>query len=63
VVRRLAKVTSDVLDIAWVRERLEGLGLNVPPPERRTPDYLARLVPSEIEKWAAPVKASGVSVD
>jgi tripartite-type tricarboxylate transporter receptor subunit TctC len=63
IVRRLAKATSDALDIAWVRERLEGLGLNVPPPARRTPDYLAKLVPSELAKWAAPVKASGASTD
>jgi len=63
IVRRLAKATSDALDLAWVRERLEDLGLNVPPPERRTPDYLAKLVVSELEKWAAPVKASGVSTD
>ena len=63
IVRRLAKVTSDVIDIAWVRERLEGLGLNVPPPQRRTPDYLAKLIPSELAKWAAPVKASGAAVD
>jgi tripartite-type tricarboxylate transporter receptor subunit TctC len=63
IVRRLAKVTSDVLDIAWVRERLEGLGLNIPPPRRRTPDYLAKLIPSDLAKWAAPVKASGAVVD
>jgi len=63
IVRRLAKTVSDVLDMPWVRERLEGLGLNVPAPERRTPDYLTRLVPSEIEKWTAPVKASGVMAD
>jgi tripartite-type tricarboxylate transporter receptor subunit TctC len=63
VVRRLAKATSDALDLPWVRERLEGLGLNVPPPERRTPEYLAKLVPSELVKWAAPVKASGASTD
>jgi tripartite-type tricarboxylate transporter receptor subunit TctC len=63
IVRRLAKATSDALDLPWVRERLEGLGLNVPPPERRTPEYLAKLVPSELEKWAAPVKASGASAD
>jgi tripartite-type tricarboxylate transporter receptor subunit TctC len=59
IVRRLAQATSDVLDVPAVRERLEGLGLNVPPPERRTPEYLARLVRSELDKWAAPVKASG----
>jgi hypothetical protein len=32
-------------------------------PERRTPEYLGRFVASEIEKWAAPIKASGVSAD
>jgi len=63
IVRRLAKATSDVLDLPWVRERLEGLGLNVPAPERRTPEYLAQLVASELEKWAAPVKASGIGAD
>jgi tripartite-type tricarboxylate transporter receptor subunit TctC len=61
IVRRLAKATSDAHDIPWVRERLEDLGLNVPAPERRTPDYLARLVPHELTKWAAPVKASGAA--
>jgi len=31
------------------------------PPERRSPEYLAKYIPSEIEKWASPIKASGVS--
>jgi tripartite-type tricarboxylate transporter receptor subunit TctC len=59
IVRRLAQATSDILDVPAVRERLEGLGLNVPGKERRTPEYLGKLVKSELEKWAAPVKASG----
>ena len=59
IVRRLAQATSGALDIPWVRERLVGLGLNVPAPERRTPEYLAKLLPSELAKWAEPVKASG----
>jgi hypothetical protein len=42
---------------------MQELGLNIPPPERRTPDYLAKLVPRELEKWAAPVKASGIATD
>jgi hypothetical protein len=32
-------------------------------PERRTPAYLQAFVASEIEKWAAPIKASGVRED
>jgi tripartite-type tricarboxylate transporter receptor subunit TctC len=63
IVRRLAQATSGALDLPWVRERLEGLGLNVPAPERRTPEYLAKLLPSELAKWAGPVKASGAGGD
>jgi hypothetical protein len=32
-------------------------------PERRGPDYLAKYIPSEIARWAIPIKASGVSVE
>ncbi len=61
IVRRLATAISDILDMPAMRERLEGLGLNVPGRERRTPEYLSRLVLSDLDKWAAPVKASGAS--
>ena len=46
-----------------VRERLEKAGLNVALPERRTPDYLGKLVASELDKWGPPVRASGLSAD
>jgi hypothetical protein len=46
-----------------VRERLNTVGLYVPAPQRRSPDYLAGFVRSEIEKWAAPIKASGATVE
>jgi tripartite-type tricarboxylate transporter receptor subunit TctC len=59
IVRKLAKATSDILDVPEVHDRLEGFGLNVPARERRTPEYLEKLVRSDLEKWAPPVKASG----
>ena len=62
IVRRLNGALSDALDSPGVRELLS-IGLRVATPERRSPDYLARLVASEIEKWAGPIKASGVSMD
>ena len=46
-----------------VRERFKSLGVTIPVPERRTPEYLANFVPSEIERWAGPIKASGASAD
>jgi hypothetical protein len=32
-------------------------------PDRRTPAYLQQFLDGEIEKWAATIKASGVSLD
>ena len=63
IVRRLNAAMSQALDTPWVRERLEKLGLEVPEPAQRTPEYLAAFLESEIKKWAAPIKASGVSVE
>lgn len=63
VVKKLADAASQALDTPSVKERLAGLGASVVAKERRSPDYLAGFLKSEIEKWAAPIKASGVSVD
>src|SRR6516225_8420372 len=43
------------------RERLKSIGVTIPAPERRTPEYLAKFVVSEIARWAGPIKASGAS--
>jgi tripartite-type tricarboxylate transporter receptor subunit TctC len=63
IVRRLNKAMSDALDDPSVKMRLEELGLEIVPPERRTPEYLAKLVPQEIARWAKPIEAAGISGD
>jgi tripartite-type tricarboxylate transporter receptor subunit TctC len=63
IVRRLNKAMSDMLDDPAVRKRLENLGLEIVPPERRSPEYLARYVPEEIERWGKVVRAAGISAD
>jgi tripartite-type tricarboxylate transporter receptor subunit TctC len=63
IVRRLAKAAGEAMDTPSVRERLEAVGVTVVPPERRSPEYLAKFIPHEIEKWTPPIKASGVQMD
>ena len=63
IVQRLATTTSEVLDTPMVAERYLELGVSVPSPERRGPDFLAKFLPTEIAKWAVPIKASGVTAD
>ncbi len=63
IVRKLNKAMSDTLDNAAIRKRLEELGLEIMPPERRTPEYLAKYLPEEIERWAKPIREAGISAD
>jgi tripartite-type tricarboxylate transporter receptor subunit TctC len=63
IVRRLNAAVGDALGNPALSRRMKELGLTVPPPERRTPEHLAKLLRSEIEKWAPPIKASGISAD
>ena len=63
IVQRLAKASNDAVETPAVRERFKAIGVTIPAPERRTPEYLAEFVPSEIARWAGPIKASGASAD
>ena len=63
IIRRLNDAAREAMATPAVGERMQAIGTDLVAPERRTPDYLGRFVASEIDKWAAPIKASGVSVD
>jgi tripartite-type tricarboxylate transporter receptor subunit TctC len=63
VVNKLHDVIVQAMKTPAVRDRLEGLGAVIVPEDRAAPQYLARFVKSEIEKWAGPIKASGVTVE
>jgi tripartite-type tricarboxylate transporter receptor subunit TctC len=63
IVRKLNKAMSDTMEDAGIRKRLEELGLEILPPEQRTPEYLAQYLPKEIERWGKVIRSAGVSVD
>ncbi len=63
IVERLAQVTNEALESQLVRDRFKQLGVVIPAPERRTTDYFRKFVGSEIDRWAVPIKASGVQID
>ncbi len=63
IVQRLNKAAVDAINTPSVKDRLAGLGAEVATGNQTTPAYLGQLVKSETEKWAVPIKASGVSVD
>ena len=62
VVKKLNGAIVAAMHTPAVRERLQSVGAQVVSDDRATPEYLAGFVKSEIAKWAAPIKASGVQV-
>jgi tripartite-type tricarboxylate transporter receptor subunit TctC len=63
IVRKLNKAMRDALDDPAIRKRLEAFGLDIVPPEQRTPEYLAKFLPEEITRWGKVIKAAGISAD
>ena len=63
IVRKLNGAIVATIETPSVKTRFESLGATVAAPNERSPEYLAKFVRSEIEKWAAPIEASGVSAD
>ena len=62
IVDKLNSAIVQVMKTPAVRERLQGFGAQIVAEDRSTPEYLAKFVKSEIAKWEAPIKASGVLV-
>jgi tripartite-type tricarboxylate transporter receptor subunit TctC len=63
IVKKVNAAAVEAMNTPSVKERLEGLGATIATPDRRSPEYLGKYVESEIKKWEAPIKASGVTVD
>jgi tripartite-type tricarboxylate transporter receptor subunit TctC len=63
IVQKLNHATVEAMKTPAVREKLESLGLRFVSDDRTTPEYLTKFVQSEIVKWAAPIRAGGISVD
>jgi tripartite-type tricarboxylate transporter receptor subunit TctC len=63
MVQKLAKATSEALDTPVLLTRFKTLGVTPIPPNRRSPEYFSQFVKSEIERWGAPIRASGVQIE
>ena len=63
IVTKLNSAITQAMKTPSVRERMDGLGATLVTDDRATPQYLGQFVKSEITKWAAPIKASGVTID
>jgi tripartite-type tricarboxylate transporter receptor subunit TctC len=63
IVRKLHDTTVAAMDTPAVQLQMREIGADLVTSERRSPEYLRKFVAAEIEKLAAPIKASGASIN
>ena len=63
IVDKMNKALETMIARPDVRQKLEALGLEILPPEQRTPAYHAKFMKEDIERWGKVIKAAGISVD
>jgi tripartite-type tricarboxylate transporter receptor subunit TctC len=63
IVKKVNSAMVNAMHSEVVKDKLGSLGAEIMPDNQTSPEYLAKLVKDETEKWAKPIKASGVSVD
>ena len=63
IVQKLYDATSQALKSPATVERLKNAGVAPIAPELRTPAYLKTFIASEVDNWAATIKASGVTIE
>jgi tripartite-type tricarboxylate transporter receptor subunit TctC len=61
IVRKLNAAIAVTLDSPWVQDRFKEIVASVAAPDRRSPEYLQKLVVTEIAKMRDAIKAAGVA--
>jgi tripartite-type tricarboxylate transporter receptor subunit TctC len=63
IVRKLNAAVSEAMDSPDTVKRMLAIGIDIPPRDRRSPAHAASFVGQEIQKYEAPIKASGIVID
>ena len=61
IIVRTNAAVDRAMQIETVSQQMEELGADLPPSDRRTPQALADLVRTEVDKWVPMVRATGVA--
>jgi tripartite-type tricarboxylate transporter receptor subunit TctC len=60
IVAKLNAAFNAAMADAAIRQRIETMGLEIPPPEQQTPEAFAAYLKAEMDKWGAIIRESGI---
>jgi tripartite-type tricarboxylate transporter receptor subunit TctC len=63
IVGRVNKALNTMLEEPAMRKRLQELGLEILPPEQRTPEYFAKYLAEDVARWKKVIAQAGIPVE
>ncbi len=63
IVMKLNKALDTMLARPDMQAKMEAFGLDIVPPEQRSPEYLAKLIPVEVARWGKVIQDAGIVPD
>jgi tripartite-type tricarboxylate transporter receptor subunit TctC len=63
IVDKLNEAAQAAMETPAIKTRMLEIGVTGVTPERRSPEYLAKFVAEEVQRWEGPIKAGGLQMD
>ena len=63
IVDKLNQVAHAAMDTPAIKKRMLEVGVTGVAQERRSPEYLAKFVAEEVQRWEGPIKDAGLQID
>src|SRR6267154_929965 len=63
IVDKMHKAIETMIAKPEIRQKMEALGLEILPADQRTPEYLAKFLKEDVERWGKVIKDAGISVE
>jgi tripartite-type tricarboxylate transporter receptor subunit TctC len=63
IVDKLNEAAQAAMETPAIKTRMLEIGVTGVTPERRSPEYLAKFVAEEVQRWEGPIKAGGLQME
>ena len=61
IVMKMNTALSRMVELPHIQKRLEEFGLEILPPDQRTPEYMAEFLPRDIARWGKVIRDAGLA--
>ena len=63
IVQKMHQAIEKMISNPDMQKKMQEMGLEIMPQEQRTPEYFAKFLKEDIERWGKVIKAANISMD